>query len=358
MKPKTYIPDQTKSWPLQIAKFYYITGQGKDCRKTIIKYRILTLKSMAMFITSYFPFVVSYIIKKSDILLTKSGYRPNIVPKEVPCVKFKKIKDKINLSDVSFIMAAQYDHPERVENFELTLAYLKRYFTTNFLIGEINTNIFEFLKADNVKYYQLDKIGGFTKLSGEFHRPRLFNWLIKLAKTEINFIWDSDILINPANIKKAAHLLRLGHSYVYPHNNKLYRVPREYFPVIRKTLSLKSLTMPVPVWKADFGGAFGFRKSDYMKIGWENENLVGYVPDDTERLERIARIGGGYLTVGEELFHMEHFRGPDSRLGNKNMINNYNEIFKTKAMNDDQLRDYVNSWAWIKEYKDEIQYNS
>jgi hypothetical protein len=242
---------------------------------------------------------------------------------------------KIDLPDVTFLMVAKYDHPERAENFNLIIAWFRKYFNTNISICEINGNKFECFK----KYAHYERVDAV-----KFIRPFMFNQLIKSSKTEINFLWDSDIYVPPRNIKNAVDMLRAGSSFVYPYKDIFYLMPRTVIDLFKATLDLSLINIPMPSSFVSYGGAFGFRKSAYMEIGLENENLSGYVPDDIERLERVVRLGGGYEMVGDALYHLEHYRGPDSRLGNPSMVKNYLEVLKEKDMTDQELREYVNTW--------------
>jgi hypothetical protein len=331
------IPDFTKSWPSQIAKYYYLSGEVKKCRQWLLKCKP-TLKTIGMFVTSFFPIIRKMVINRSNILSVKSDYRGVPGPKPISIKPYFFIQ-KIYLQDVTFLFVAQHDHPDRKANFDLMIAYLNKHFFTNIIIHELNTSEFEYLRSSNVRYMR--------SKNDNFIRPKMFNDMIYHSNTEINFIWDADLLIDPRYMLEAVKLLRNGRSFVYPHRNTFYFVPRKYYDELYSSLDLYSLhgKTDIPCSSGTFGGAFGFRKKAYLRIGLENENLQGYVPDDIERLERIVRLGGGYEMTGNELFHIEHFRGPDSRLSNPNMVNNYLEVLKEKSMTDVELKNYVKSWS-------------
>jgi hypothetical protein len=327
------IPNFTANWYSQIAKYYFVNIAGRKCRKYLIKCNP-TIKNLGMFITSFIPWVNRWVVNRSNILHSKSDYR-NTSPVMMRTGIWNH-QDRTDMRDITFLMVACYDHPERMENFVLILRWFAKNFDTNISICEMNGAYFRGLTP---RYMRID--------AASFVRPYMFNELIKASETEINFLWDSDIYIDPQQIIKAVELLRSGKSFVYPYSGPLYYIPRKYYDCLKKTLNVGCIKDPVPIGECTYGGAFGFRKSEYLKLGLENENLSGYVPDDIERLERIGRLAR-YEMIPGELYHLEHYRGPDSRLGNPSMVKNYLEVFKEKKMTDNELREYIKTWTWAK----------
>jgi hypothetical protein len=97
------------------------------------------------------------------------------------------------------------------------------------------------------------------------------------------------------------------------------------------------------------GGAFLVDIERYRIRGWENENFIGWGPEDSERYARLEILGKKPLKVDAELYHLHHPRGINSgSIEPMLAFSTKKEYAKVCSMSPDQLREYVSQWEWTK----------
>lgn len=246
--------------------------------------------------------------------------------------------ERIDLSDVTFTIPVSYDHKDREENLSLNVCMLQRSFKTNIIIGEQGTKQFEKFAAYTGFYI------GFPYK--EFHRTKMLNQMAHEARTPIVVNWDADVFISPLQVWKAVELIRHGKAdFVYPYDGRFARVPRTNFKRLEKSLDVGILKEPYHgTRKADaksVGGAVIAKKQSFIDAGGENENFVSYGPEDVERELRFTRLRYKVARVEGILYHLDHFRGNNSRCAtNPYDKQNHDELAKVDSMTYDELRNY------------------
>jgi 2-polyprenyl-3-methyl-5-hydroxy-6-metoxy-1,4-benzoquinol methylase len=78
--------------------------------------------------------------------------------------------------------------------------------------------------------------------------------------------------------------------------------------------------------------------------------MISYGPEDVDRWERFNRLGFNCKRIKGQLYHIEHWRGPDSCNKNPYFKSNHDELEKMRAMTNDELRLYVDTWEWRHPY--------
>jgi len=102
--------------------------------------------------------------------------------------------------------------------------------------------------------------------------------------------------------------------------------------------------MPSPATK---GQSIFFKTSSYKSIGGENEEFVGWGPEDLERYSRAVKLGLAVCRVDSPVVHLEHPPGagnPKELESNKKL---YDELSKKSP---DELRKYYDSVEYKKDY--------
>jgi len=254
-------------------------------------------------------------------------------------------KEKIDLSDVTFIIPVKYDHPHREENLLLNILHLQKYFNTNIIVGEIG-NHFEWL-SEHVNYIQFEM--------DKFHRTKMLNEMTLLAETKYVINWDADIFISPVQIWQAVDMLRSGTDFVYPYDGRFARVPRSERTTIAKYLDVGMLKSKYTgMNKSDMvsvGGAIAYNKKSFINAGGENENFISYGAEDAERFYRYKTLGYEVERVKGALYHLDHFITIDSSNKHDDFNGNKKEYAKVTSMNKEDLQNYVSTWKPITTYK-------
>lgn len=221
--------------------------------------------------------------------------------------------NKINLTDVTFLIPIKLDSIDR-------LLYLK--IVVEFLLGNFNTHI-HILEADGYDTQFVEKLlpKGIRKTFVEdfdpiFHRTKYINQMVKECKTPIVSVWDADVLTPVQQIVDAVELIRNKNSHFsspYEHDfldttsilRDLYlKSGSDMLVLMRHKEKMKKMYSPNPV-----GGAFFANTNTYHKTGLENETFYGWGPEDHERVSRWTTLGYDFGRIIGCAFHLTHSRG-------------------------------------------------
>lgn len=247
-----------------------------------------------------------------------------------------------DLSDVTFVIPVKYDHPDRLVNTRLVVAFLRKWFNTTIIIGEQGPRReFEGLKKDGVKYMYFP--------DGPFHRTKFINEMVKASTTPFIFNWDADVIIPVAQINMAVGLLRAGYDFVYPYDGAYLHVSKVWIPITSVTLDTKQYegVQFKGINDNSVGGAVGFNKEAFVRVGMENENYISHAPEDVDRAIRFDMLGR-MIRVKGPLYHLEHWRGPDStHNGHEDVVMNRRQIRLVRGMTKEQLVEYIKTWPWV-----------
>lgn len=250
--------------------------------------------------------------------------------------------ERIDLKDTTFIIPVFYDHNDRRQNIMLTVSFLLKNFNTNILIGEQGGNEFSFM-AKYCRYINFDQME-------HFHRTRMINEMVKKAETEIVVNWDGDNLCTPAQLYESAKAVRNGADIVYPFDGRVCRVPRYLFPDVIESLDVHDIKVEkcMPKTHSSVGHAVVMKRGSFINAGMENENFISWGPEDSERYDRYHILELTVKRIQGKIYHMDHYCGANSSTQHPHFSQNNLEHYKVKGMKKIELREYVNSWGWVK----------
>lgn len=286
------------------------------------------------------------LLKKCDIM--------DFYPKNWIKEDFKD--KKINLKNVTFNVPVTYDHSDRKENLGLSIFFLQHYFNTNIIIMEKNTDNFKYTEsfATYIKYD--DK-------TNNFHRTKMLNEMAKISNTDYIVNWDCDIILPPMQILNSLYILKYNVDMVYPYDGRFARLPREWLNplrnskdigIIRNTIfkGMEKECIGIDTFyasKISTGGCVFWNKKSFLSIKGENENMISYAPEDTERFFRAKKLGLKIERVKGCLYHIQHYTGSNSReYGHSFFKNNLDEFNKINKMSKEELINYIKTWNWLK----------
>lgn len=253
---------------------------------------------------------------------------------------------KYPAQDVTFIIPVQVDHPDRVQNLQTTVAFLLKYFDCKILIMEN-------MPKNGEAFLAVDKAADFDFCRhSHFHRTRMLNDMTRAANTPIVFNWDADVVVPPAQIEAAIQVLRNGADIAYPFSGVHECVERADAVKFWQSLDTKDLAnkrhrnWDNPI--KSVGGCLGYRVDSYWRVGGENENFISYGPEDSERWHRYKTLGLKVVRIGGSLYHIEHFKGPNSSTANPHFAANNREWERIKRMSRQHLENEIKTWSWAK----------
>lgn len=247
-----------------------------------------------------------------------------------------------NLKDVTFVIPFYPDSNDRMENIKCILSYLCKNFRCRILVVEQNSSpSFDVMYYKNGVNYQLIKAEDAKKDGFIFHRTRIINEGIKRVSTKYFSIYDTDCIFEPQQIVRAVEMLREGMQVVYPYSGDFVDIEMDFIKTgyIRERESLT---------KESKGGSVFMNTEDYFKAGLENENLYGWAPEDHCRWIRLYTLGYRIARVDGKCWHIMHERGINSSAQNPYHTKNMEEFEKVKAMEREELEEYIKTWSWAK----------
>ena len=235
------------------------------------------------------------------------------------------------------------DSNDRVENIDLCIDYILHHFDTNISVCEMGTESkyknpfgveYEFIKTDSDKN----------------HKTKILNILARKCKTEFHSTYDVDVLLPVKAYIDGYNMLSSGnYDMVFPFDGRFFGVGRNHYGILRQNKNTDVLIsgMFYPIVSDSVGGCVFWNTKSFISSGMENENFSGWGYEDTERYHRSVKLGLRIGRTSYPIFHVDHFRGPNSSHGEMYWRNKsiYDSITR---MNADELRRHISEWKWSK----------
>lgn len=246
------------------------------------------------------------------------------------------------MNDVTFMIPVFYDHPDRYENLELNLKELSKYNSEIIVCENKSLKFMELARKYKAVYVRTD--------TEYFHRTKMLNLMSLIATNSILVNWDADVFCFESQLQAARDMILEGCDLVYPYAGKMARVPRKYKALIETDLeTLQHIHFKgTGVNDEDStGGAIFYNKASFLSGGMENERMVSYSPDDRERYWRFKFLGYKVERTHGIIYHLDHYISIDSSMSHPKFKDNWAEFEKEKAMNKEQLLEYIKTWEWV-----------
>ena len=265
---------------------------------------------------------------------------------ELPLCLGKLENQMTDLTSVTFNIPVKIDSPERLENLKLTVDYILHHFNTNIIVYEVAKDKPIYNERNPRVKYIFECIR-----DNPFHRTRYLNEMALISHTPIIANYDCDVLFNPENYITAAEVIQKnGHHAVFPYDGLFLNVPRTHIPQIQETkkLSFIDIDKTENFGRGSVGGAIFWDKKYFIAGGMENEEFVSWGCEDWERIKRFAKLGCRFTRINGPLYHITHPRGSDSSDSNPHYQKNQELYNRIEAMNEEQIRNYINNASWVR----------
>jgi predicted glycosyltransferase involved in capsule biosynthesis len=255
---------------------------------------------------------------------------------------------RIDLSDMTFLIPVRLDSKDRLENLHIIIRYLDKHFNTNIIVLEAdkkprfpnNTSFrnlrYEFIHDENPLFYH-------TKYN---------NLLIGFSDTPLIALYDCDVIVPVQQLLKAADAIRNGGALaVSPYEGHFISVDKLFKLMMGKLLDDRLLEYNAHKFsiaaKRSYGGAVVLDKKSFIEAGSDNEYLTSWGPEDIERIRRMDILGYPIKRVSGFLYHLPHPRHANSTYPSQ-MIQEklMGEYLKVCALKKDGVKRYVRSWPW------------
>lgn len=239
---------------------------------------------------------------------------------------------RTDLTDFTFLMPLRIDSEKRRENAETSISFILRHFNTTFIVmeGDGSKKYNPDFQTGNLIYEFIDDNNVF------FHKTKYINRLIESASTRYIAVWDADVIAHPDQILESVAVLRKGEAIIsIPYDGRVYVCDNslsDFFRSIPNAEILLKLApcLPLMYGYCSTGGAFLADREKYLDTGGENESILGWGPEDFERVKRMEILHRTVHFAKGPLFHLWHPRGSTSWYADKETeIRNRRELIKT-----------------------------
>ena len=253
---------------------------------------------------------------------------------------------RIILKDVTFIFPVKIDAEERIKNILGVIQYYMKYIVATIIVCEVGVEprLSKYLNGcDGVEYsFVYDE-------NIYFHHTHYRNEMIKKNNTDIIVVCDADIIVSIDQLLKSIDKIRSGCCISLPYDGICYDI----FPDIRdlffKELDISAFSVQGELIKnygnLCVGGIFVISRNKYTEIGLENEKIIGWGPEDAERLKRASILDSPIHRAKGVIYHLWHPRIKNNNTPNVDNIRQYLHIC---SLTYDELKSEISSWEWIK----------
>ena len=259
-----------------------------------------------------------------------------------------------SLPDVSFVIPVKIDSTEHNRNLDIVIAFLIQHFDSPIIVLEADVERRYFPKTTSKQLQYLfveDPQPGFNP-------TKYLNRLHRMVDTPITAIWEADIIVPPGQVIETADQIRQGKAVIgLPYNGSAYYTTAEIVNTYQQTMAINSLETKRSYLRKmngrlSVGGAVFVDTAKYKQAGGDNE----FFPEgETKELERVKRM--------EIIYHLPTYRQEEGGLYSlwhpRNNLQHHDmqkemmlklEYLKICGMSQKELKRYIESWTWKKQF--------
>lgn len=259
--------------------------------------------------------------------------------------------DMNRLTDVAFVIPVRIDSPERSRNLDVLIDFIIRYFDSNILVMESDSQRRYFVKNDSSRIHYFFE----NDSRAIFHHTRCLNLLYTKVDAPIMACCDVDVIAPPEQIVDTVEQVRCGKAMMgLPYDGRVYETTSKLAQIYSETQNMETLLgkandLKLMYGDLSIGGIFIVETKKYLQSGGENEFFFGWGCEDFERVKRMEILyPQPVYFAGGGLFHLWHPRGLNSwYVDRQHERNGIKEYLKVCGMTEKKLRNYIKSWPWL-----------
>ena len=262
--------------------------------------------------------------------------------------------DVKDLTKTTFIIPICVESKDRYNNAVSVLGFLNKNFKTNVIIHELTKDDSRLGFISSLKNLKINHIVEVNSLDC-YHRTRQLNEMLNIVKTPVVVNYDIDVILPVDSYIESQKLILEGTSdFVYPYGDGEFQreislfFNRNDFNVNFDLQSIDNKLLKTITSK--YGHCIFANTKKYIKCGGENENFIGYGPEDQERENRFITLKYNVSRVDNLVYHFEHSRTKFSN-GDSEYYELNNKLFdKLSAMDYKSMSDYYDNVEYKQKY--------
>ena len=256
------------------------------------------------------------------------------------------------MKDLTYIIPTRIESEDRLKNIITSVTYiLKNFPESKVIVKEVaEQNTFKFRALPEIKkYVEIDNLTHIFEESNDelFHKTRILNDLILLAKTNVICSHDVDVVYPIKSHQAAYDLIKEDKAdVVYPYGCGVYQYQVNY-PIEVFTSFLESgfdMRVIVPHCRTEsstIGWTQFYSKAQVINGGMWNENFLSWGAEDCEFYFRFNALGYRVARVNDWIWHFEHSRSHNSHYHNPKFMDNHNLWQLLKEQSKENIVQYM-----------------
>ena len=251
-------------------------------------------------------------------------------------------RSPIPLPDVAFVIPVRVETADRLANVLALTRHITATYDCRVVLGcEQPESLRSIVPAS------VDVIGVDGSPDHAFHATRVLNDVSRHVDAPIRIHCDTDTLIPVEQLLESVEQIRRGDAdVVLPFSFGIGVLQSERDAFAAGELELEGVVRPRPMVGIPTGLCQVWSAAAFERAGMENERLIGWAPDDAERLERLAILEMRVERVPGPAFHMDH-----STVAGRDDASDFHAISQTErqrilAMSRTELEADIESWPW------------
>jgi hypothetical protein len=235
---------------------------------------------------------------------------------------------KNDLSNLTFLIPFKFDSPERLDNINIVIKYINSNFKTNIIVYEEYVNRKFCGDIDNIHYMSAKEDVDY------FHRTKIINKMFDCVDTELISIYDADVLLPTFTYIKTYNWMSIGLiDVIYPYDMFVDISRSRIKHIIDKNLENVNVDdlkiRGTNFYNTFFGGAIFVNSSFYNTCKFD-ERFKSWGGEDDDFYMRSVIKNANITRISGKLFHLNHFRGKDSKNSHSYYSDNCNLLTETR----------------------------
>ena len=269
------------------------------------------------------------------------------------------------MKDLTYIIPTRIESEDRLKNIITSVTYLLKNFPeATVIIKEVSDRAtFKFRAIPEIKkYVSVDNLQYIFEENTEdlFHKTRILNDLILMAKTKVVCSHDVDVIYPVSSYHTAYNMITQGgYDAVYPFGCGIYQWAVEY-PVelfdkfIASKFDLNVLKPNCDLQPSVMGWGQMINRQVYIDSYMWNENFISWGAEDCEYHYRLPALGYRVGRVNDFVYHFNHSRTFNSHYHNPKFTDNHNLWQTMRKLDKDAIIQYYKDQNYVKERRNQL----
>jgi hypothetical protein len=268
------------------------------------------------------------------------------------------------MNDLTYILPTRIESEDRLKNIITSVTYLLKNFPeAKVIVKEVSErSTFKFRALPEIKkYVSIDNLQYVFEESNEplFHKTRILNDLILMAKTKVVCSHDVDVIYPVSSHRQAYQtIIENQADVIYPYGCGVYQYQVDYPLEIFQSFLESGFDMNIIQTRcrtesSTIGWTQFYSREKVISGGMWNENFLSWGAEDCEFYFRFNALGYRVGRVNDWIWHFEHSRTHNSHYHNPKFMDNHNLWQWLREQNRDTITKYMNQQEYlIRRFKD------